>query len=305
MTMIETTNLTKRFGETIAVDGIDLIVEKGSVHGFVGPNGAGKTTTMQLLVGLLSPTEGEATVGSEPAGSKAAKELIGYSPQELALRESMTGRGYLEYMGRAAGMSKSGVRERADELLEWLDLEAAAGQRVGAYSGGMKRRLSLAQAMIHDPELLILDEPTTGLDPSGRQKIMDALEELPEEGMTVFVSSHVLSELEQYVGTVTILRDGEIVISDTIDAVQQAYGGQALAVETDDDETVAELLADVDVARSVELEDDRLVVMTDDADELRQRLQALLVEHDVSLRSMSEAGTLQEVFADIVEEGDQ
>jgi len=303
--MIETSNLTKRFGETVAVDGIDLIVEKGSVHGFVGPNGAGKTTAMQLIVGLLSPSEGEAIIGGEPAGSKAAKELLGYSPQELALRESMTGRGYLEYMGRAAGMSKSDVRERADELLAWLDLEEAAGRRVGSYSGGMQRRLSLAQAMIHEPELLILDEPTAGLDPSGRQKIMDALRELPEQGMTVFVSSHVLAELEQYVGKVTILRDGEVVITDTIDAVQQAYGGQALAVETDDDERVAELLADVKVARNVEREDGRLLVMTDDADELRNRLQGLLVEHDISLRSMSEAGTLQEAFADILEEGEQ
>ncbi len=303
--MIETSNLTKRFGETVAVDGIDLTVEEGSVHGFVGPNGAGKTTAMQLLVGLLSPSEGAATIGGEPAGSKAAKELLGYSPQELALRESMTGRGYLEYMGRAAGMSKSDVRERADELLAWLDLEAAAGRRVGSYSGGMQRRLSLAQAMIHEPELLILDEPTTGLDPSGRQKIMDALRELPEQGMTVFVSSHVLAELEQYVGKVTILRDGEIVITDTIDAVQQAYGGQALAVETDDDERVAELLADIEVARNVEIEDGRLLVMTDDADELRSRLQGLLVEHDISLRSMSETGTLQEAFADILEEGER
>jgi len=303
--MIETTNLTKHFGETVAVDGIDLTVEEGSVHGFVGPNGAGKTTAMQLLVGLLSPTDGEATIGGEPAGSKAAKELLGYSPQELALRESMTGRGYLEYMGRAAGMDKSDVRERADELLSWLDLKEAAGRRVGSYSGGMQRRLSLAQAMIHDPELLILDEPTTGLDPSGRQKIMDALRELPEQGMTVFVSSHVLAELEQYVGTVTILRDGEIVITDTIDAVQQAYGGQALAVETDDDERVGELLADIEVARNIEIEDGRLLVMTDDADQLRERLQGLLVEHDISLRSMSEAGTLQEAFADILEEGEQ
>ncbi|MCU4718890.1 hypothetical protein [Halapricum hydrolyticum] len=159
--------------------------------------------------------------------------------------------------------------------------------------------------MIHDPDLLILDEPTTRLDPSGRQKIIDALVELPEEGMTVFVSSHVLAELEQYVGKVTILRDGEVVITDTIDAVQQAYGGQALAVETDDDERVAELLTDVDVARNVELQDGRLLVMTDDADDLRQQLQALLVEHDISLRSMSEAGTLQEAFADILEEGDE
>ena len=303
--MIETTNLTKHFGETVAVDGIDLTVEEGSVHGFVGPNGAGKTTAMQLLVGLLSPTDGEATIGGEPAGSKAAKELLGYSPQELALRESMTGRGYLEYMGRAAGMDKSDVRERADELLSWLDLKEAAGRRVGSYSGGMQRRLSLAQAMIHEPELLILDEPTAGLDPSGRQKIMDALRELPEQGMTVFVSSHVLAELEQYVGKVTILRDGEVVITDTIDAVQQAYGGQALAVETDDDERVGELLADIEVARNIEIEDGRLLVMTDDADQLRERLQGLLVEHDISLRSMSEAGTLQEAFADILEEGEQ
>jgi ABC-type multidrug transport system ATPase subunit len=298
--MIETTDLTKRFGDTTALAGIDLVVEAGSVHGFVGPNGAGKTTAMQLLVGLLSPTDGTATIGGEPAGSRAAKELIGYSPQELALRESMTGREYLEYMGKAAGMDRSAVRERAAELLEWLDLAAAADQRVGSYSGGMKRRLSLAQAMIHDPELLILDEPTTGLDPAGRQQVMDALRALPEAGMTVFVSSHVLSELEQYVGTVTILRDGEIVVTDSVDAVQRAYGGQALAVETGDDEAVAELLADVEVARSVDREADRLVVVTDDPDELRQQLQALLVEHDIQLRAMSEAGTLQEAFADIV-----
>lgn len=306
MTMIDARNLTKRFGETTAVDGIDLVVEEGSVHGFVGPNGAGKTTTMQLLVGLLEPTDGAVTIAGEPPGSKAANERLGYSPQELPLHESMTGRRYLEYMGRAAGMDRNAVRDRAAELLEWLDLTDAATQRIGEYSGGMKRRISLAQAMIHEPDLLILDEPTTGLDPSGRQQIMDALRDLPDEGITVFVSSHVLSELEQYVGTVTILRKGEIVTTDSIEGIQRAYGGEALAVATDDDQTVAELLAEIDIVRTVDREDERLVVMTDDADELRERLQTMLVEHDISLRSMSEAGTLQETFADIVaEEGEQ
>jgi ABC-2 type transport system ATP-binding protein len=305
MTMIEARDLTKRFGETTAVDGIDLVVEEGSVHGFVGPNGAGKTTTMQMMVGLLEPTAGDVTIAGEPAGTTAANERLGYSPQELPLHESMTGRRYLEYMGRAAGMDRGEAGDRATELLAWLDLEDAATQRIDEYSGGMKRRISLAQAMIHDPELLILDEPTTGLDPTGRQQIMDALRDLPEEGITVFVSSHVLSELEQYVGTVTVLRDGEIVTTDSIEGIQRAYGGTALAIETDDDDAVVELLSDVEAARNVELEADRLVVMTDDPDELRTQLQALLVEHDISLQSMSEAGTLQETFADIVEEGSQ
>jgi len=298
--MIEASDLTKKYGETTAVDGLELAVETGSVHGFVGPNGAGKTTTMQMIVGLLSPTTGEVRIDGEPAGSIAAKRKIGYSPQELSLYESMTGREYLRYMGRVSGMSRSDAAERAEELLEWLDLTDAADQQAGGYSGGMKRRLSIAQALIHEPDLLVLDEPTTGLDPSGRQKIMDALESLPEDGMTVFVSSHVLAELEQYIDSVTILRDGELVVTDSIDDVQETYGGEAFAVETDDDERVRELLVDHDLVRSVDREDGRLLVMTDEPDEFRKELQQLLVDEGISLMSLTEEGTLQEAFADIM-----
>lgn len=300
-TVIESTNLTKHFGKTVAVNGVDLAVESGTVHGFVGPNGAGKTTTMQMLVGLLQPTEGQATITGEPAGSLAAKRNIGYSPQELSLYDSMRGRQYLEFMGRAAGMDKTEASERAEELLEWLDLSDAAGRKTAGYSGGMKRRLSLAQAMIHEPELLILDEPTTGLDPSGRQKIMDALEELPETGITVFVSSHVLAELEQYVDAVTILRDGEVVFSDSIEAVKEATGGQAFAVETDDNEAVVALVADWETVQNVEIDGDRVLVVADDPDRFRQDLQAALVDEGIALRSLSEEGTLQEAFADLME----
>lgn len=300
MTAIETTNLTKRFGDVTAVDSLDLTVEEGTVHGFVGPNGAGKTTAMQLIIGLLQPTAGEAFVAGEPAGSLAANAHIGYSPQEVAMYDSMTGRRYLEYMGRAAGMSRGEVDERADELIEWLDLTDAAHRKTGTYSGGMKRRLSLAQAMIHDPDILILDEPTTGLDPTGRQRIMDALDALADEGLTVFVSSHVLSELEQYIDEVTILRAGEHILTDSIAAVQEAYGGEAFAVQTDDDQRVATLLEDSHLVHSVELDDQRLVVTTDEADAFRTGLQELLVEEGISLRSLSEEGTLQEAFTDIV-----
>ncbi|WP_336327923.1 ABC transporter ATP-binding protein [Halovenus sp. HT40] len=302
--MIDTTNLTKRFDEETAVEGLDLSVEEGSVHGFVGPNGAGKTTTMKMLVGLLEPTEGEALIDDEPAGSVAAKRRIGYSPQELSLYDSMTARRYLRFMGRTAGMSKADARERSDELLEWIDLEDAADRAVGGYSGGMKRRVSLAQAMIHDPDLLILDEPTTGLDPAGRQTIMDALESLPEEGMTVFVSSHVLAELEQYIDSVTIVRDGTHVVTDSIDAVQDEHGGEAFAIETDDNERVRAILADHALVNSVEVDDEELLVMTEQPDEFRQQFQQLLVDEGISLRSLTEEGTLQEAFTDIIEAGD-
>lgn len=297
--MIETTNLTKRFGDVTAIDGIDLAVEAGSIHGFVGPNGAGKTTAMQLLVGLLSPTEGEAFVSGESAGSLAAKRKIGYAPQEPAFYESMTGRAYLEYMGRAAGMDAD-VDERTAEMLEWLDLADAAEQRIGGYSGGMKRRLSLAQAMIHDPELLILDEPTAALDPSGRRTIIESLQDLTEAGMTVFVSSHVLAELEQFIEVVTILHEGELVETGPVDEIQAKYGGEAFSVETSDNAAVVDLLADRDWVSSASLEDDVVVVLTDDPETFKTEFQSLLAEEGILLESMQQEGGLEDAFADVI-----
>lgn len=304
MTLVEVRDLTKRFGDVVAVDSLTLEVAEGTIHGVVGPNGAGKTTALQSIIGLLTPTSGEAFVGGDPAGSLAAKERIGYSPQELTLDDSMTGRQYLIFMGRVAGMDKGAAADRADELIDWLDLSDAADRRVGDYSGGMKRRIGLAQAMIHEPELLILDEPTTGLDPTGRQKIMNSLSSLPDDGITVMVSSHVLSELEQYIDSVTILQDGRLVMTDTVEAVQDAYGGQAFSVKTGDNERVKTLLDEHDLVQSVEAEKGKLIVMTEEPDDFRQDLQQLLVEEGISLKSLSEEGTLQEAFADIVATND-
>jgi len=301
MTLVEAEDLTKDYGDVRALDGLDLTVEAGSVHGLVGPNGAGKTTAMQLIVGLISPTAGEARVGGEPAGSVAAKERIGYSPQQLAPKASMSGRRYLTFVGRVAGLDRSAARDRAAELIEWLDLEAAAERRIGGYSGGMRRRISLAQALVHEPDLLVLDEPTAGLDPSGRQQVMDALEAIPEAGTTVFVSSHVLAELEQYVDVVTILRDGEEIVTDDVDVVQRTYGGEAIAVRTDDDETARELLAGAETVGTVEATEDRLLVTTDEPDACRREIQERLLEHDVALQSLSAEGTLQEAFVEAVD----
>lgn len=301
MAMIDATDLTKRFGDVTAVEDVDLTVEAGSIHGFVGPNGAGKTTTMQMLVGLLEPTEGEVTIDGEPAGSLAAKERIGYAPQEPAMYESMTGMEYLAYMGRVSGKAASDARERADDLLSWLDLSDASDQAIEEYSGGMKRRLSLAQAMIHDPELLILDEPTATLDPSGRMAIIDSLQRLTDDGMTVFVSSHVLAELEQFIDTVTILHEGRVVETGSIDAIQSQYGGQAFAVETSDDDALVELLSTRAWVEEVTIEDGTVTVVTDEPDEFKLKLQQLLADEGIVLESLTETGGLEEAFADVIQ----
>lgn len=301
MAMIETTNLTKHYGDVKAVRGIDVTVEEGSIHGFVGPNGAGKSTTMGMLVGVVTPTVGEAFVDGEPAGSQAALEKIGYAPQDPVFYESMTGRAYLRYVGTVAGVDGS-VAERVEELLEWLDLADAADQRIAGYSGGMERRLGLAQAMVHDPELLILDEPTAELDPQGRASIIEALENLTDEGKTVFVSSHVLAELEQFIEAVTVIDDGRVVTSGPLEEIRAGVE-ETYLVESTDDDRLADLLAARETVERVEPhdEEDGLVVWTDDRDAFATDLPRVLSDADVGLRSMHSGNGLEEAFLEMIE----
>jgi ABC-2 type transport system ATP-binding protein len=301
MTAIEATNLTKHYGEVKAVRGVDLTVEEGSIHGFVGPNGAGKSTTLATLVGVVTPTVGEAFIAGEPAGSHAALEKTGYAPQDPVFYESMTARAYLSYMGKIAGVDGS-VGDRVDELLEWLDLADAADQAIGGFSGGMERRLGLAQAMIHDPELLILDEPTAELDPKGRAAIIEALENLAEEGKTVFVSSHVLAELEQFIETVTVIDDGRVVTSGPLAEVRSAVT-ETLVVDSTDDEALRERLTDHAAVERVEPhEDDALTVWTDDHEAFGTALPAVLSDAGIGLRSMRPENGLEKAFLEMIDE---
>jgi ABC-2 type transport system ATP-binding protein len=305
MTMIETRGLTKEYGDITAVEDIDLTVERGDIHGFVGHNGAGKTTTMQMLTGLVTPTSGEAYIAGEVAGTRAATQRIGYAPQDPEFYESMTGRDYLVYMGKLSAIDGS-VRERADELLDLLDLTAAAGQAVGGYSGGMLRRLAVGQAMLGNPDLLILDEPTAALDPEGRAMIIDALENLTDEGTTIFVSSHVLSELEQFIDTVTFLNEGEVVASGPLGDVLSSTTTERYVIDTSNNDRMADLLADHDAVAAVERDDDgALVIGTDDPDELAVGLPRLLSDANLGLYSMDRQGGLEERFLDILDGGEE
>jgi ABC-2 type transport system ATP-binding protein len=303
MAVIETRGLTKEYGDVTAVADVDLTVEDGEIHGFVGHNGAGKTTTMQMLTGLVTPTRGEAYIGGDPAGTRAATKRIGYAPQDPEFYESMTGRDYLTYMAKLSAVDGS-ARERADELLARLDLTGAADQAVGGYSGGMLRRLAVGQAMLGDPELLILDEPTAALDPEGRAMIIDALENLTDEGTTIFVSSHVLTELEQFIDTVTFLKEGRVVTSGPLAEVLSSTATERYIVDASDNDRLADLLAAQESVDGVDRTDDgALVVTTDDPEAFAVALPRVLSDATLGLYSVDREDGLEERFLDILDDG--
>lgn len=201
-----------------AVDGIDLHVEPGEIYGFLGPNGAGKSTTVHMLTTLLPPTDGTATVAGHDIVSDGAavRRSIGAALQEAALDPFLTGIEHLRMVGLLYGLSRGRSEVRAKELLERVGLTQAAGRRVGTYSGGMKRRLDLAMALVHEPRVLFLDEPTTGLDPQSRMALWDEVASLAsEDGVTVFLTTQYLEEADALAGRVGIIDQGRIVAEGT------------------------------------------------------------------------------------------
>jgi ABC-2 type transport system ATP-binding protein len=208
--------LTKRYGDIAAVDTVDLLVARGELYGFLGPNGAGKTTTIRMALGLILPSSGEVDLLGEPVrGDRAPLERVGALVEEPAFWKYLSGRKNLEYFARAGvGADRQGTRERLariDEVLETVGLSAAAGKRVKAYSQGMRQRLGLALALLGQPELLVLDEPTNGLDPSGMREMRVLLRRLADGGTTIFVSSHLLSEVEAMCDRVGVMAQGRLV----------------------------------------------------------------------------------------------
>jgi ABC-2 type transport system ATP-binding protein len=226
MPAIEVEGLERAFGEVRAVEGIDLQVEEGQIYGFLGPNGAGKTTTVRMLTTLLLPTGGRAGVAGHDvvAEARQVRSAIGVALQEAALDPLMTGRELIRLQATLQGLPPAGGRKRADELLERVGLTYAAERRVGAYSGGMQRRLDLAAALVHEPRVLFLDEPTTGLDPVSRKTIWEEVRELNEAGTTVFLTTQYLEEADQLADDVGIIDSGRIVAEGTPEALKGEVG---------------------------------------------------------------------------------
>ncbi len=208
----------KRFGSTLALAGVDLVVHRGELFGLLGPNGAGKTTFMSILAGLAEPTEGSVKlfgVGST-SRDRDLRRKVGLATQDLAIYPELTARENLEFFGRMYGFRGDSLRSRVAEMLAAVELTERADDRAGTFSGGMKRRLNLAVAVVHGPELLLLDEPTTGVDPQSRNHIFERVRALNAAGMTVIYTSHYMEEVQMLCPRLAVLDEGKILACDTL-----------------------------------------------------------------------------------------
>jgi ABC-2 type transport system ATP-binding protein len=233
MPAIVTEGLEREFeGGLMAVAGVDLRVEAGTIYGFLGPNGAGKTTTVRMLTTLLRPTGGSARVAGKDvvAEAREVRRAIGVALQEAALDPLMTGRELIRLQATLHGIRPTEGRRRADALLERVGLTQAADRRVGTYSGGMRRRLDLGSALVHEPRVLFLDEPTTGLDPVSRKSIWEEVSRLNAEGTTVFLTTQYLEEADELADLVGIIDDGRIVAEGTPDVLKAEIGNPHLEI---------------------------------------------------------------------------
>ena len=238
-TVIDTADLKRTFktrtGPVEAVAGVDLHISAGEIFGFLGPNGAGKTTTLRMLATLITPTSGDATVAGADLRREPAlvRQRIGYVPQGGSTDPAETGRGELVLQGRLYGMNGADAKARAAEVLDKLDLVSAADRPTGTYSGGMRRRLDVGLGIVHRPQVLFLDEPTTGLDPQARARMWDEIKALRELGTTVFLTTHYLEEADALADRLAIIDHGRIVAEGTSSQLKQKVAGDVVTIGVD------------------------------------------------------------------------
>ncbi len=304
---VSTRGLTKRYRLDVALDDLDLDVPAGCVFGFLGPNGAGKTTTLRLLTGLARPTAGSATVAGIDAttGGRALAERIGALDQDPRYYGWMTGRELLTFVGRLHGLDGAALRARVDEVLETIGLVDAAKRRIGGYSGGMRQRLGIGQAILPRPSVLFLDEPVSSLDPAGRRDVLELIGRL-RGTCTVFMSTHILNDVERVCDRVGILDHGRLVTEAPMDELLASHARPILELdpEPDQDAAVAALAATVRAqawTRDVRVEHGLIRVFVTDAERAAAEVLPLVVTSGVRLARFERVRpTLEDVFLALV-----
>lgn len=315
--IVDVANLRKTYSEGLifrrrvdALRGVSLSVQPGEIFGLLGPNGAGKTTLIKVLLGIVRKSDGDARVFGRPAGDRSARRRVGYLPESHRLPRHLTANTALDYYGGLSDVPQAEVRRRRPDLLKLVGLEKWGTTSVSKFSKGMQQRLGLAQAMLHDPDLLVLDEPTDGVDPVGRADIRKVLRQLKDRGKTVFYNSHLLQELELVCDRVAILRKGRVERIGTLDEVKQLAVGGRLEVAMQlqgDASAIDESLAGLDVRKRDTVEAGRVQVILAAADQngVDSAIDA------VRRRGVSVCGlvrrqrTLEEAFLDIVGEEEE
>jgi ABC-2 type transport system ATP-binding protein len=297
-------SVVREFAGVAAVNGVDLDVEAGEIYGFLGPNGAGKSTTVRMLCTLLAPTSGTASVAGfdvvEQPGEVRLR--IGAALQEAALDPRQTGAELLLLQGRLYGLTRADARRRVDELGQLIDLGEALDRRIGTYSGGMKRRLDLAAALIHNPDILFLDEPTTGLDPVSRAVVWEEVRRLNRDlGMTVFLTTQYLEEADALAGRVGIIDHGRIVAEGTPADLKRAIGSDMIVARVDGDaRSVCAAVERVDGVLGVEAHGNEMMVSTGDGPATISAVAVALSQCGVPIRDLTlRTPTLDDVFLEL------
>lgn len=303
MSAIRAQGLVRRFGDLTAVDGVDLEVSEGEIYGFLGPNGAGKSTVVRMLCTLLLPSAGTARVGGLDVVANAddVRFAIGVALQDAALDDRMTGREILETQGRLFGLHKGEIRQRTEELSPILEVDAL-DRLVGTYSGGMKRRLDLAASLMHNPSVLFLDEPTTGLDPPSRMRVWDEVRRLNRDfGMTVFLTTQYLEEADELAGRVGIINEGRLVLEGTPSELKRSVGADVVIAELEHDhDRAVEILRSVEGVADVDRFGDEVVVSTSAGSKTLSPVALALDRAGIGVRQLSlRTPTLDDVFLEV------
>jgi len=296
---VEARGLVKRYGAVIAVDHVDLTVEPGDVYGFLGPNGAGKTTTLRILLGLIRPDDGEARLFGRDPQHELPEALDGVAGfvETPYFYPYLSGRKNLELL---AAFDRNGGRAQIDQLLELVDLDRRADDRVAGYSQGMRQRLGVASSLVRDPRLLLLDEPTNGLDPAGMRDMRRLVARLSGEGITVLLSSHLLAEVDELCNRVAIIRTGRIVYEGTLSDLRASAGASRYRLRTTDDRVAQLTLLEHSHAREVALEGDELTFTADE--EEVAAISRALVEAGLGITALvPEQHSLENLFFELTE----
>ncbi|MBD5449539.1 MAG: ABC transporter ATP-binding protein [Lachnospiraceae bacterium] len=308
--MLYINDLTKNYGSFTAVNHLSLHIPEGDLFGFVGPNGAGKTTTIRIVCGLLRASGGSVRIGGTAAavGSKTMKRMIGYVPDFFGVYDNLKVREYMDMYGSMYGMDSRDIAKLTDDLLELVNLSDKKEEYVDTLSRGMKQRLCVARALLHNPKLLILDEPSSGLDPRARVEMKELLKNLHSMGKTIVISSHILSELSEMCNSIGIMNRGQLITAGRIeDIMQQISGGKRMHIQVASGmESAVRILKEQVGIRIESVRENEIIIVFNGADEDISALIGLMIQNQVVLTGFyREEGSLESLFMQLTGGGAQ